>query len=414
MLGAVVLLGLSAYHFAFSSWNSIARGIVDFPIFARHAEHFLETGRLYLHADTPAAYAPGTVVYKFPPTYAIFLLPFVRGGIPEMLYYWHWGFLVALYLGAVALALRALRPARAGPFLFGAALMALNLEPFFETLWRQQLEMILLALVTLCLWALLARRDIVAGATVGLGAMLKVYPAFLLLYFAVRRRWKLIAACMGAALLLQALSLLVIGLHENQVYFFRILPAMLGETSKVQPENVALGRYLQEFGGLAPVAAKRVAQAIVLALLAAFFHATRGGATRASDRERAALEFALFLALTLLWLPNAWVSYQLLLLPLYLVLLREALAPRRGRAALLVPLLAGYGCLLFYAPCAGPEMGWPCSETPRFLGLLRLPRELHDFMVQLRLLGTLLPVATAFGLLYAQRRDDAPPAGSEA
>lgn len=404
VIGAALLLGLSVYHFAFSAWNSVARGIVDFPIFVRHAEHFLESGELYAHADNLPAYAPGTVVYKFPPTYAMFLLPLVRHGIPELLYYYHWAFLLALYIGAAALAIQTLRPARPGPFVFGALLLALNLEPFFEALWRQQLETPVLLLLTLCLWALLARRDAVAGSVVGLAAMLKVYPAFLLLYFAVRRRWKVIAACLGAALLIQAVSLAVIGLHENQVYFFRILPTMLGETSKVATENLALGRYLQELSGVGPMAAKRISQGVVLALLAAFFYATHRGRRGAAGGERRALEYSLFLALMLLWMPNSWISYQTLLLPLYLVLLREALEAERRRAALLLPLLAGYACLLFYAPCAGPEMPWPCAETPRFLGLLQLPRGFHDFMVHLRLLGTLLPVAAGFGLLFAARR----------
>jgi hypothetical protein len=254
---------------------------------------------------------------------------------------------------------------------------------------------------------LLARRDILGGLPIGLGAMLKVYPAFLLLYFVVRRRWKLIAAILGSAILLQAASLLVIGLQENQAYFFRILPTMLGETSKVATQNLALGRYLQELFGLAPFAAKRVAQGLVLILLGLFFYATSRGRRNGPDRDRTALEFSLFLALILLWMPNSWISYQLLLLPLYLTLLRAALDARRGRAALLVPLLAGYACLLFYMPCAGLEKTWPCAETPRFLGLLQLPRGFHDFMVELRVLGTLLPAALGFGLLFIRRRADA-------
>jgi hypothetical protein len=414
ILGASLLLGLSSYHFAFSSWNSVSRGIVDFPIFTRHAEHFLETGELYVHADNLAAYAPGTAVYKFPPTYVMFLLPLVHDGIPEMLYYYHWAFLLAVYLGAVALALRVLRPSRSGLFLLWGALMALNLEPFFETLWRQQLEIPLLLLFVVCLWALLTKRDLPGGVAVGLGAMLKVYPAFVLLYLAARRRWKLIAVCLGAALLLQGASLVVIGLPPNQVYFSRILPEMLSETSKVIGHNLAAGRYLQEWFGFEPMAAKRIGQGLALGLLALFFwaaHHRRGDGRR---ERQLALEYSLFLALMLVWMPNSWFNYQLLLLPLYLVLLREALEPRRGRAWLLAALAAGYGSLLFYAPCAGPEMPWPCAETPRFLGLFRFPRALQDFMVQLRLLGTLLPLGAGFALLLAGRGTASSPAPDEA
>lgn len=413
-LGAAVLLLLSAYHFAVSSWNSVARGIVDFPIFVRHAERFLETGDLYVYAENLAAYAPSTAVYKFPPTYAMFLLPLVRNGIPKLLYYYHWAFLLAVYLGAVTLAIHALRPARAGPFVFGALLLALNLEPFFETLWRQQLEIPLLLLATLGLWAVLTRRDVAAGLATGLGAMLKIYPAFLLIWFAARRRWKLLAACIGAAVAIEAAALIVIGVRENETYFLHILPVILDETSLVKPENVALGRYLQELFGVAPMAAKRVSQGVVLALLAAFFVAPRRVAPPAAVRDRVALEYSLFLGLTLLSLPNCWVSQQVLLLPLYLVLLRRALEIRRGGAALLASLLGGYACLLFYTPCAVPEIPWPCAQTPYFLGLLQLPRGFHDLMVELRVLGTLLPVGAGLALLFAERRHEAREAGADA
>jgi hypothetical protein len=202
---------------------------------------------------------------------------------------------------------------------------------------------------------------------------------------------------------IQAASLMVIGLQENQVYFFRILPTMLAETSKVAPENLATGRYLQEFFGLAPLAAKRIGQAFALLLFGVLFYAGRGTGRHAGGRGRLALEYSLFLALILIWLPNSWVSYQLLLLPLYLALLREALEPENPRWGLLALLVAGYACLLFYMPCADPVKPWPCAETPLLLGLVRLPRGLHDFLVLFRPLGTLLPVAAGFWRLFATR-----------
>ncbi len=46
--------------------------------------------------------------------------------------------------------------------------------------------------------------------------------------------------------------------------------------------------------------------------------------------------------------------------------------------------------MLFYWPCADPSFGWPCTRTPYFLGLFQWPRGFHDFMVDTRVLATIL------------------------
>lgn len=399
VLGAI-LLGLSLYHFAASSHAAVARGVVDFPIFLQHAEQFLETGQLYYHADYLAAYGPGSPVYKFPPLYALFLLPLVRDGIHDSVYLYHWGLQILLYLGTVVLCVRSLRTRRVGPLALAAALLALNFEPFFETLWRLQIETPLLLLLAICFWALRRDRQGLAGVSLGICVMLKVYPGFLLFYFLARRRWRAILSCALTMLALQCATLLVFGAHENWVYFSRILPAMMGEAATISTENLGLGRYVQELFGAGPMVAKRTGQLIVLGLLGAslwLVHRARG---RGRGLEATGLEFSLFVALMVFSLPNSWVNYQLLLLIPYLVLIAHALETEAGAWKVWTPLAVGAFLLLFYQPCADPAVvDWPCAQTPRFLGLVQLPRAFHDRMVELRVVGTLAPLLTALVLL---------------
>ena len=186
---AGALLLLSVFHFVQAAHNSRAFGFVDFPTFLAQAELYLITGELYVDASDPDAYGPSAAVYKFPPLFAMLLLPFVRGGVTEGVYVGHWILQILLYGASAALTLTAFRRQGGAVFVFAGALFALNFEPFFETLWRLQIETPILLLLVLALLAYQRRRQPWAGVAIGVGFMLKLYPAFMLLYFAARRGW---------------------------------------------------------------------------------------------------------------------------------------------------------------------------------------------------------------------------------
>src|SRR5262249_51711543 len=100
--GAALALALSVGHFIFSARAVLRRGFADFPIFMTRAADFLHTGQLYVSVDNLVAYGPGTPVYKYPPFYALFLLPFAHADLRQVEYY-HWLLQIALYLLAVVL-----------------------------------------------------------------------------------------------------------------------------------------------------------------------------------------------------------------------------------------------------------------------------------------------------------------------
>jgi hypothetical protein len=409
------LLLLSVFHFVQAAQNSRAFGFVDFPIFLAQAELYLMTGELYVDATDPEAYGPAAAVYKFPPLFAMLLLPFVRGGAGDGVYLGHWILQILLYATSVGLLLTFLRR-QGGPwFLFAATILALNFEPFFETLWRLQLETPILLLLAFALLTFQLGRPTAAGAAIGVGFMLKLYPAFLLVYFAARRRWRVLAGFGVAVVLIAVASLIVIGPEENAAYFFKILPLLLDETPRLSSENVSPARHLQGLLGLGGAWAKRLGQLLVLPLVVSSLVVVWRRQRALGGRLAGATAFALFVPLMLLAMPNSWVNYQLLLLLPILVLACHCTRSGPDRLALTALLTAGYVPLLFYWPCEAPSVPWPCAQTPYFLGLVRLPRVIHDLFVETRALSPLLIWTGLFSVLYYGRGIDSSPGhGSQA
>jgi len=387
VLAVVAGLTLSLFHFAASSYRAGSSGFVDFPIFLQRTLEFQQTGVLYPEAERADAYSPAAPVYKFPPLFAMILLPVVKNGIPEQVYLYHWLLQLLLYAATIVLALRVVDGFRRPALWIATLVVALNLEPFFETLWRLQLETPILLLLMASVYLLQRGRQGIAGALVGICIMLKLYPAALLAYFVVRRKWAALGWSLATVALLFVSSLIVIGPEQNASYYTEVLPTLLKETPSTSVENVALGRHLQTTLGASPAAAKEIQRWLTISgLLFCGWLILR----RREEPADVPLEFSLFVCLMLFAMPNCWVNYQqLLLLPL-LVLASRAAASRPASSVLIALLGVSLLALLFYAPCAGPEKAWPCARTPWFLGLFHWPRAFHDAVVDLRILPNLL------------------------
>jgi len=73
--------------------------------------------------------------------------------------------------------------------------------------------------------ALEKRRPIAAGALVGLACMLKMSPAFLVMWWLVQRRWTASASACVTAVVLSVLSLPWVGFEYQLDFYQRVLPA---------------------------------------------------------------------------------------------------------------------------------------------------------------------------------------------
>lgn len=254
-------------------------------------------------------------------------------------------------------------------------LLLLSWYPVWLHLHLGQWTILLTALVVEAWIALRRGRDGLAGALLGLAALIKLYPLLLFGYALWRWRWRALAA--GAATVL-ALALAQTAIDPR--HYAEYITQVAGSTDaawRVSPRNASLSTISARlFAGSAEVrplfdlpAAELPARAAVYALaLAAFGHALwRGRRSPDLTGELAALICAMLLLSPLSW-EHAII---MLLLPLGYVLAR-ARADGLGRMRL-PAALAGLAALLSFYP-AEPALlsviaAYHPDPAPAWLGL---------------------------------------------
>ena len=373
-----ILLALSVARFGYAMYLVQSVGFGDFRLFWEQVVSFLETGSLYPHDDPVATYQPSAWVYKFPPLYAALLIPLAKWGTLENVFLYHYILQLVLYGGFVVLALFMFRGTDPLPYTIVVLIMSLNYEPFIETIDVLQLETPFLLLLTLCLFFHWRRWDSWAGAILGFCAMLKVYPAFMLVYFVLKRRWAAVAGFAISVAVLFGCCLVVVGSRETIAYFLEVLPVLLRETSIVLPENLGMGKYLQSLGGLEAGTAKTVATILSVGVVLVSSGALYLNRKFEADEHRIALEYSLFIPVMLLCMPNSWVNYQLLLLLPMIVVVRGCWTGR-GQRMVAIALLSAYVLTLFSAMA---------SYSSDLLRVLPVPLPLLDTMMSLRVVST--------------------------
>lgn len=107
--------------------------------------------------------------------------------------------------------------------LWAIALVLATFTPIPDNAWMGQAN--LLALVpALAGLALATRRPLGGGVLVGIAAMMKMSPALFLLYWAIRREWRPIAAAVATAVGLSLLTLPLVGPDAQIRFYTEILP----------------------------------------------------------------------------------------------------------------------------------------------------------------------------------------------
>ncbi|HEY2946336.1 MAG TPA: glycosyltransferase family 87 protein, partial [Vicinamibacteria bacterium] len=301
------------------------RPAVDFATLWTAARDFSLGGSLYKPAEVAANHFGA--VFKVPPFYGMLLLPFARFDARAALALDR-SLDLALYLACVAVLAAALRPRLGARLAVAAVVLVLGLmQPAFDSIAYGQIDVVLLLLLTLALFALRAGRPAVVGLTVALATLLKLYPLVLVLFLAARREWKAVAWTAAWLVALDALAVAVMGWHEHVVYATEILPLIGGGTGWVENQTVNgfLCRLLAGAHRPAPVHDLRIdvltwtGFALIAgasALLAAR-HAERGSSA-------AALSFGVFLVVMVLAVPAAWIHYETVTILTFLLLVASA------------------------------------------------------------------------------------------
>lgn len=197
-------------------------------------------------------------------------------------------------------------------------------SPLAHQIVLAQLNLLLLLLFTIA-WRLeRANQQAACGAVIGLAAAIKVFPIFLFLYCLAQRRYRALLAGAATLIVLNGLSLFVLGQQTWEDYLTVVMPdvgrfraawvnaSITGFWSKLfdSPNPAVVPVYTS------PLLAKGLIAVSSLALIAAFlWHARRAATTPQRD-----CAFAAVVMVALLLSPIFWHHYFVILtLPLLIL-----------------------------------------------------------------------------------------------
>jgi Glycosyltransferase family 87 len=373
---ALAFLSVAAVaHLGYMLWFAFHRQGPDFWILFKGAREWARGGSLYdLQAIATNHFGH---VFKVPPFYGMLFAPFVFQDGERILFFHR--VINTLLIGAIALAwLRTW-----GVRLFSAAgagvLILLNFRPIADTLAFGQIDLALLLLLILALWALRDKRDVAAGIMLALGTLFKIYPVILLAFFVIKQRWRALAGFALGMLVFNAIAIAIMGWEMHRIYLTEVLPQIGGTTA--QDQNQTISGFMARFAAApADVAIFRDRAITLPATLLSGLVALLGcglalGAAR-PQTTAFALQYSVFMLLMVLVVPAAWMHYEtLLFIPFGTLLLhlrdRMVVLPRAAALALAFALIAYGNQFSFYT---GTVMGilTIAGVSYKFYGMLLL------------------------------------------
>ncbi len=374
--GALLLFAVAAVaHLVAMIWFAYTRSGPDFWILFKGAREWARGNSLYdlqaIHTDHFGH------VFKVPPFYGMLFVPFVfQDGMQILLYH---RILNTILLAVTVLVwfrmwnIRLLTTMGAGIFIL------INFRAFTDTMAFGQIDLALLLILTLALWALRSERDGVAGALVALGTLFKIYPVLLLGFFVAKRQWRALAGFVVGMLVFNGISIAVMGWDMHREYLFEVLPNIGGTTSWV--ENQTIGGFLSRMVATPTEASVLVNRSIALlanalsliVILAACVVALRPAK---HDTTTFALQYSVFLLVMVLAIPAAWMHYETLLFVPFAVLLlhwRDRSVPLGQVVALALSFgLIAYGNQWSYYTGTVMGMLTILAISSKFYGMLLL------------------------------------------
>jgi alpha-1,2-mannosyltransferase len=287
--------------------------------------------------------AGGTMTNAYPPFAAFCLIPFALLPFRPALLLFSVTSMLALGVAVWAFFANKKDMARRDSTLAGL-LITFSFFPVYYSLYMGQVNALLFLCMALVLYFARRGQPWCAGFLIALAALIKLFPAVLMVFFAVKRQFKLVAAAAASAVALGAISLIVCDPRLYVTYFTQVLPRETGGGAFYRNQGLSglLSRlltqndYVSALANWPGLARGMGVLAGILVLLAALWVAARRGGSRTSD-----MEFGLYLVATLLALPKSWEHYGVFLLFAYFAVLRLVVHARAlPRAPMLLTFLS--------------------------------------------------------------------------
>jgi len=202
----------------YQDWGSARNHLVGLPVYTHHATSIPR------HLGLPFDSATDVEYNAHPPTSALLTLPLAWLDYPDAVLVWN-TFSLAAFLTSLVITAAVLRVPRT---LFLPALALLTFcHPLYGNLYQCQLTLFLVFLVTM-IWALeRSGRSSAAGLVLGAAAAIKLFPAYLVVYYAARGQLRTLLAIAASFLALTFATALVLGLDAYSDYVRVVLPAQV-------------------------------------------------------------------------------------------------------------------------------------------------------------------------------------------
>lgn len=230
LLGAIFLLALAA--FVIRVWRGQVTVAGDFLHNYQAALKMRQGESIYdlTIADrfSTAASMPSTL---------LFVVPFTYWPVPVALWLYRFVTVIVSALG-VALAVQTLPPSVRTLGAAGALLAMLTFYSFILSFQVGQFHMWVMLGLGLGIWAAQRGRWALVGAAFGLAMMLKVSPALLLVYCALWRKWRALAAAVGVVLVMVVASLVVGRQPNDWLIFLSSLPRLSASTLAIANQSL--------------------------------------------------------------------------------------------------------------------------------------------------------------------------------
>ncbi len=203
----------------FQEWASARNRFNDLPIYTPHAI----TLERYLGMRPNTADPHFIAINAHPPTAVLLALPLAGLNFADAFALWNVLSLLALAASAGLIVYHLELPFSLWDLLPAVTLLLLC-YPFSQQMVLGQLNLLLLLLLTGTWAADRTNRPIWAGVLLAAATAVKLFPAFLFLYFVLRGRWRVVAAGIVTFVLVTALTALVLGPQAYRDYFGEALP----------------------------------------------------------------------------------------------------------------------------------------------------------------------------------------------
>ena len=312
----IFYLALIGAALAFCIWRlaGLPEQRFDVEIYYYAIDRFNNLGILYHRADGALAtieflFRPSSPIYKFPPLYLAWVVPLHHWFNIDNFYIVYCLWQLLFYLLSAVLLVLILKPYASLKFLaMVTALIFILSFPFYEAMRATSVELLILCAL-LITYLTSDRFPRCAGILLAYIGMIKIYPAFMLLYFIARKQWKVIDGCIYGGLFFLLLSVALFGLQENFYYLTTVLPVLMNEPISLQGDNMNLIAGFKDYIGeenIRPLFL--VLRTIVLCILAIVcLH------KRLATKESHLLLFVFFMIIMQLLLPNYGYNYQVYL-----------------------------------------------------------------------------------------------------